>query len=141
SGLCIGLPPRPLDLAVRLLGQLGGLAEQLDGRVGVGRRLELRTPLLEPVEELRRVVERVHGGHAAASAATRPRMPFTSRAASGDAYRLARPTASAIATSGGTVAPSSSEMPIRRMLRSSTPSRSAGQPSETSSIRRSSSAL
>ena len=52
------------------------------------------------------MVERIGlGAHAAHSSAIRPRIPFTSRAASGDAYRFASPTASEIATSGGTVPP------------------------------------
>src|SRR5437870_13069603 len=86
SGACIGLPPGPLDLSVRRLGELGDLAEQLDGRVRVVLVLEPRPRLIESSEQLGGAVERIGGGtHAARSAATRAGVPLTSRAASGDA--------------------------------------------------------
>ena len=84
--------------------------------------------------------ERLLGrAHATRSLSMRPRIPFTSRPASSDEYRFASVTASSIATSTGTSPRSSSWIPIRRTFRSSAPSRSAGQPSDASVTRRSSS--
>ena len=67
-------------------------------------------------------------------------MPFTSFAASSDAYRFANPTASSITTSYGTSPRSSSRIATRSALRSTTPSRSAVQSSDAAVMRSSSSA-
>ena len=57
---------------------------------------------------LRVAVYELEEGTVPPEVAIRPRMPFTSRAASSVAYRFASTTASLIATSGGTVPSSSS---------------------------------
>src|SRR5581483_1615310 len=63
SGSCIRLPPCSLDLRMRLPRQLRDLAEELDGRVRVGRLLEpcalLRHPGEHAVDEPRRVLGRI----------------------------------------------------------------------------------
>src|SRR5712691_12855127 len=58
SGLCIGLPAGAFDLRVRLLRQLGDLAEQVDRRIGIVRLLEPLPRRLELREQLRGAVQR-----------------------------------------------------------------------------------
>ena len=106
-------------------------SEQLDGVLERRARLQLLAQDVQPGD----LVLQVH----AASRAIRPRMPFTSRPASSDAYFFASVTASSIATSSGTVPSCSSWTPMRRMLRSSVPSCFAGQSPRPPSIRASSS--
>src|SRR5436309_2671822 len=103
------------ELGLDLLRELGELGDHVHGSVGVDllrprEALELRASLVELREQLLRATEMILGGGqaAASSRAILPRMPFTSRAASSDAYRFASTTASLIATSGGTVLSSSS---------------------------------
>ena len=112
TALYEGVPdPFALDLAETVSAR----AEQLDRRLGVLLRrepLQLVTSRLQPFEQLLGAPERLVRGsglaHATSSLATRARIPFTSRAASSDAYRFASTTASFIATSGGTLSSSSS---------------------------------
>src|SRR5204863_6908445 len=131
---------RPLDGGLDLLRELRQLLHHLDRPLRVVGRLEFRTLLLQACKQLLRLLERVLGAarlfcHVTLSRTIRPRMPFTSRAASSEAKRFASVTASSITTSGGTSPASSSWRPTRSTFRSTRPSRSAGQPVETSVIR------
>src|SRR5438093_7618831 len=103
SGLRIQLPLNGLDLRLQLLDSPLKLLELRDQLVVALGLLDL---LGEGLGTLQSVVER----HAASSRAILERMPFTSFAASSDAYRLASSTASLIATWTGTVSRSSSWM-------------------------------
>src|SRR5947208_1471099 len=118
SGLRIQLPLHGLDLHFQLL---DGALELLELRDQVVVALGLLDLFRERLGALQPLIE----CHAASSRATRERIPFTSLAASSDAYRFASSTASLIATSTGTVSRSSSWMPTLRTFRSTTPSRSA----------------
>src|SRR5215207_11666821 len=102
------LAPRALDLPLNFLGEVGELAQGSDCLIGLLRLLETLARHLQAVEKLLEPRDRVLLAHRAASLATRPRMPFTSRPASGEANRLASVTASSIATSVGTSSRSSS---------------------------------
>src|SRR6266508_2129111 len=100
-----------LQLLLDRLAQLGELGQDVERPLGVVRLrqlLELGACLLQPSEQLLRASQRFLGAHVTRSRTIRPRMPFTSRAASSVAYRLASVTASSIATSSGTSSPSSS---------------------------------
>src|SRR5262249_54175632 len=125
---------RALELRFNLLRHLRELLQDLDRLVGVLRLVEPRPRRFEPCEQVLCVVQGLFSAHAA-SRWIRPRMPFTSLAASSDASRLANATASLIATSGGTSPVSSSCTATRRALRSTVPRRSAVQPSEAAVIR------
>ena len=102
------LAPRALDLGLNLLRQVGELAQNVDRLI---RLLRLFERLRASSRRSSSSCSRVTGSslaHRAASLATRPRMPFTSRPASGEANRFASVTASSIATSAGTSPRSSS---------------------------------
>src|SRR5215216_4574546 len=73
SRLCAGVTPGLLELALDRLRDLGELAEDVDRRIGIARRLEARTRLLEPLQQLLRPPERFLGrAHARPSPATAP---------------------------------------------------------------------
>src|SRR5919198_1257410 len=142
-------PPRPASI------RAGGAPPRAAGRAPPRARAPapLRSHGLHEFTRLRPAAQtaepaepaRPEGGiasdaaHGTRSRAIRPRMPFTSRAASSVAYRFASSTASLIATSGGTEPVSSSYVPIRSTLRSTAPNRSAVQPSAAAVIAASSS--
>src|SRR5581483_7108822 len=117
---------RPLELRLDVLRKLGELLQDLDRLVGLVGRLEPRPRRLEPGEQVVGPLKRFVCRHAA-SRWIRPRIPFTSRAPSSEAYRFANATASLIATSAGTSRVSSSCTATRSALRSTAPSRSAVQ--------------
>src|SRR6266550_8317369 len=130
-----------LQLLLDRLAQLGELGQNVERPLGVVRLrqlLELGARLLEPGEQLLCACKRFLGAHVTRSLTMRPRMPFTSLAASSVAYRFASVTASSMATSFGTSSPSSSYSAIRRMFRSIAPSRSAVHPSDAAVMRSSS---
>jgi hypothetical protein len=74
-----------LQLALDLLAQLRQLAEDVQGPLCVvclGKALELRPGRLEPRQKLLGPGEWLVDAHVTRSRTMRPRMPFTSRAAS-----------------------------------------------------------
>ena len=77
---------RALQLRLDLFCKLGELLQDVDRLVGVVGGLEARSRLLEPRQQIFRLVQRlISVGHAASSRWIRPRMPFTSLAPSSDA--------------------------------------------------------
>src|SRR5207244_3114664 len=118
------------------------IAEQLDWRRGRaalsrGELLQLDADSLHPRQQLLRPRQRfVRTAHLACSSRTSlPRIPFTSLAASSDAYRFASVTASSRTTSTGTFPSSSSSSATRRTLRSTAPRRSAVHSSDAHVMR------
>src|SRR5437763_13828696 len=101
-GIRLCRAPRALKLRLDLARELGELLQHLDRLIGVVRRLEPRARSLQPRQQRLGFAQRLFGVHAASSRWIRPRIPFTSLAASSDAYRFANATASSIATSAGT---------------------------------------
>ena len=90
----IRLSARLRELDLDLLGELRELREHLDRRLrvlGGGKALELLARRLQPLEQLLGPPERrlrlvsAHSPTSVCSLATRPRIPFTSRAASSEA--------------------------------------------------------
>ncbi len=107
------------------------IARSGDAPSSVGELLELGTRSLDPLQQLLRPRQRFVGAQVVCSSRTSlPRIPFTSLAASSDAYRFASVTASSSTTSTGTSPSSSSSSATRRTFRSTAPSRSAVQSSE-----------
>src|SRR6266571_5354213 len=141
--LVVRLPLGALELLLDGAAEIRELTEDLECTVSI---LRLRQPFelaargLELCKQLFRARQGFFGAHHAAFPRTiLPNIPLTSLAASSVAYRLASLTASSIATSSGTSSPSTSWTAMRRMLRSTAPSRSAVQPSDASVMQASSS--
>src|SRR5262249_44773938 len=145
SGLRIRLARtlRALELLLHLLRELRQPAEDLERLVDVLVRrepFELGSGRLEPRQQLLGPPERAVGAvHAPRSRWMLPRIAFPALPASLVEYCFASRTASSITAAGGTSPASSSWTAMRRMFRSTAPSRSAVQPDSAAAavIRRS----
>src|SRR5262249_18542087 len=127
----------PLDLVQRVLRQPRDLLENIRRCVGI--QITGLQPLSQLLDASRQARQRVVAHVPTPSVlAIRPRIPWPSAAASGAAYRLARVTASSIATAAGVSPPPISQTASRRMFRSRTAIRSLVHPSVAASMVRSS---